>query len=172
MSDRLEGRTHSARTRPALRNRVALPSCAFCGDDERTTGIKRAPQPGHEWSDTFAIRAEVTDGTPQRPGRALERERHLLARKGPAQPLQTVDAGIAGPANRAGRGRRGNPFVAELVLQQVEQLVARRGHAADPERHGPNGEALRQAHPEGMGFFRAQRREATAPARSPEARFV
>src|SRR5262249_49107805 len=126
-SDKLADKTHSARTRPALR--IPLSSCAFCGDDQRTSGIERAPEPGHERADTFAVGAEVTDRTAQRPRRALERERHFVSGERAAQPLQAIDARITGPANRAGgRGCR-DPFVAELVLQQIEELIACGGHA-------------------------------------------
>src|SRR5438132_13671877 len=98
--------------RPALRNRLA--SCAFCGDDERTAGIERAAQAGDERTHALTVRPEVTDGTSQRPGRALEGERHLEPGERTPQPLQAIDARLTGPADRAGRRGCRDPFVAEL----------------------------------------------------------
>src|SRR2546422_2678126 len=50
-------------------------------------------------------------------------------------------------------------LIAELMLQQVEQLVTGRRHATDAERHRPHGESLGEPHPEGVRLFGAQRRE-------------
>src|SRR5205823_4083352 len=114
----------------------------------------------------------MADRLAHRPGRALERERYFHSRERTTEALQPVDAGIAGPADRTGRRRRRDPFVAELMLEKIEQFVTRGRHAADPERHGPNRESFGETHPESMRLLGAERAEAAAPARRAETGFV
>jgi len=95
-------------------------------------------------------------GVAHRPGGALEGERHLEGRQRAPQPLQPVDGRVAAPADGARGGRGRYPLVADLMLQQVEQLVTRCGHAADAERHGTHREPFRQPHPKAVRFLGPQ----------------
>ena len=104
----------------------------------------------------------MTDGGAHRPWGPLQRERHFETGQRAAQPSQAVHAGLAAPADRADAGAGGDPLVPHLVLQQVHELVARVGEGADAERHGPRGEALGGAHPQGVRLVRAQRGETSA----------
>src|SRR5207245_7663259 len=110
----------------------------------------------------LAVGAEVAHGAPDRPGGALQGERHLEPGERTAQPAQPVDGRVPCPADRPDAGARRNPLITHLMLQQVEQLVARVREAAGPEGDRPGGEALRRPHPEAMRLLGAQGREPTA----------
>src|SRR6266487_4431180 len=119
---------------------------------------------GDEGADPLTIRPEVTDGATLWPRCTLERERDFESGERAAQPLEPIDARVTGPADGARRRRCGDPFVAELVLQQIEQLVAGSGHAANAEGHRTDREPLGQSHPEAVRLLGAQRAEAAAAA--------
>src|SRR5258708_1320679 len=105
---------------------------------------------------------EGPQGGAPRPRGGFQRQGPLQPGQGAPQPPQPIGGRVAAPADRADGGARGDPLVAHLVLQQIEQLVARVGEATDPERHGASGEALGGPHPQRVPLVGAQRAEAAA----------
>src|SRR5256886_3800647 len=144
---------------------------AFDRHYERFAGVERASQACHERADALAVGAEVAHRAPDGPRSALQRERHLEPGEGPAQPAQAVDGRLPRPADRSDARARRYPFVTHLVLQQIEQLVARVPKAAGAEGDRAGGEALRRPHPEAVRLLGAQRREPAA-ARPAQARLL
>src|SRR5438874_1753250 len=161
-SGRPGDRSRNAHRSPALRSRPDPSFRAFDGHHERLARVERAPQPGDERPYAFAVGPEMADRCARRPGGALERERHFEPRERAAQPPQAVHGGLAAPANRSDARARRDPLVPHLMLQEVNELVARVGQSAHAERHRPRGEALGRTHPQGVRLVRAERGEASS----------
>src|SRR3989449_8588479 len=106
---------------------------AFDRDRDRVAGIEGVPQPRDEGAHAFAVGAEVAHGAAQRPGGAFHREGDLLSGERATQPPQPVDGRLARPAQGAGAGARRYPLVTYLMLDEVEQVIARVGEPADAE---------------------------------------
>src|SRR5216117_4104188 len=144
---------------------------AFDRDRDRVSGIEGVPQPRDEGAHAFAVGAEVAHGAAQRPGGAFHRKGDLLSGERAAQPPQPVDGRLARPAQGAGAGARRYPLVTYLMLDEVEQVIARVGEPADAEGDRSRGERLRRSHPERVRLVGTQRRE-LAPGRRPQPGFL
>src|SRR5207245_9562587 len=138
----------------------------FDGHDERLARVEGPAQARDERADPFAVGAEVPHSAAHGPGRPLQRQRDLEARERAPQAPQPVDRGLAGPAQSTDTRTRGDPLVAHLVLQQVEQLIARVGQPADAERYGSRGDPLGGARPEEVRLLASPRRPTAARGRA------